>query len=620
MEGAIRVLHVDDDPHFRQLTVDCLSEEGKEFTVETAAAPGEALEQLDPEIDCIVSDYEMPETDGIEFLEAVRDRDSELPFILFTGQGSESIASEAISSGVTDYLQKSGTTEQFTLLANRIRNAVEATRSKRQLAERTRRLEVLIDNLPGMVYRCRNEPGWPMEDVEGEVEELTGYTAAALQSGAVSWGEEVLHPDDRGEMWETVQESLDDSGTFEVTYRIITKDGETRWSWERGRVVAGSDGDLLEGFITDITDRREREAELESYEALVDTVQDGIFVADDDWRIEQVNESGAAAMGTTADNIEGRKAIELADRFSVTDEGVENLREALETATGREPGADPVTTELEFDLPVGREVVEYQLTPFEAASEEKLAIIGRNVTQRKHRERELRRKNERLERFASVVSHDLRNPLQIANTRLELAQAECNSEHLGDIESALVRMEQLIDDILTLAREGERVTETESVDLDRISRRAWSQVQTLSGELAVESDQTVQADPDRLDQLLTNLFENAVEHGSTNPPSQAQEDAVEHGSTSSQPEADDARVTVEVGSLSEGFYVADDGGGIPPDERDEVFEEGYTTAPEGTGFGLSIVEEIATAHGWAVDLTESDAGGARFEITGVDAG
>ena len=615
MEGAIRVLHVDDDPHFRQLTVDCLSKEGEEFTVETAASPTEALEQLDSDIDCIVSDYEMPETDGIEFLETVRERDAELPFILFTGQGSESVASDAMSSGVTDYLQKSGTTEQFALLANRIRNAVEATRSKRQLAERTRRLEVLIDNLPGMVYRCRNERGWPMESVEGEVEELTGYTAAALQSGEISWGEEVLHPDDRDEMWVAVQEALEVNGTFEVTYRIITSEEETRWVWERGRIVTDGDTEMLEGFITDITGRRERAAELESYEALVDTVQDGIFVADDNWRIEQVNESGAAAMGTTADNIEGRGAIELVERFSVSDEGVEDLRRALETATQREPGAKPVTTELEFDLPVGREVIEYQLTPFEAATEKKLAIIGRNVTQRKQRERELRRKNERLERFASVVSHDLRNPLQIANTRLELAQAECNSEHLGDIDGALQRMEQLIDDILALAREGERVTETESVDLDRVSRRAWSQIQASSAELLVESDMAVEADPDRLGQLLTNLFENAVEHGSTSPPSQAQEDAVEHG-----PEEDSTTVTVEVGAIPDGFYVADNGEGIPPEEHEEVFEEGYTTAPDGTGFGLSIVEEIATAHGWTVDLTESESGGARFEITGVDAG
>ncbi|QCC48787.1 response regulator [Halobellus limi] len=109
----------------------------------------------------------MPATDGIEFLEAVREDHPELPFILYTGKGSEEVASDAISAGVTDYLQKGTGSEQYELLANRIRNAVEAHESHRLLTERTRRLETLIDNLPGMVYRCRNAPAWPMETVEG---------------------------------------------------------------------------------------------------------------------------------------------------------------------------------------------------------------------------------------------------------------------------------------------------------------------------------------------------------------------------------------------------------------------------------------------------------------------
>jgi nitrogen-specific signal transduction histidine kinase len=116
---------------------------------------------------------------------------------------------------------------------------------------------------------------------------------------------------------------------------------------------------------------------------------------------------------------------------------------------------------------------------------------------------------------------------------------------------------------------------------------------------------------------------DAVEHGSTSPRSQAPEDAVEHGSTGSRPEADDAvehgrdDVTVTVGDLETGFYVADDGPGVPADERESVFDAGYSTATDGTGFGLSIVKQIADAHGWDVTLTESEAGGARFEITGV---
>jgi PAS domain S-box-containing protein len=604
MEGAIRVLHVDDDPHFRELTVECLEAEGL-FLVEPAPAPAEAREKLDERFDCIVSDYEMPDRDGIEFLESVRAEHPDLPFILFTGEGSESIASEAISAGVTDYLQKSGGTEQFTLLANRIRNAVEAARSKRQLGERTRRLETLIDNLPGMVYRCRNEPTWPMENVEGEGEELTGYTADALECGEVVWGEAVLHPDEREEIWTEVQEQLDQTGSFETTYRIRTKHGETKWAWERGRLV---DGQVLEGFITDITDRRNRQKELEQYEALIDTVQDGIMVANREFEIETVNRAGAAAMGASPSDIEGENGVDLAAEYSSSEGNPEKLKSAFETTVERDPGADPVTTELEFDLPIGHEFVEYQLTPFRASGEEKIAVIGRNVTDREERERELRRKNERLEKFASVVSHDLRNPLQIASTRLDLAQADCDSEHLGDIERALDRMGQLIDDILTLAREGEKVSETEHVELARASRRSWQQVRAPSSSLDVETERSLDADPNRLDQLLTNLFENAVEHGPANEPREP----------GSQTAEDESAVTVRVGELTDGFYVADDGTGIPAEDREQIFDEGYSTSAEGTGFGLSIVEEIATAHGWEVDVTESESGGARFEITGIE--
>ncbi|MBS3761523.1 MAG: ATP-binding protein, partial [Halodesulfurarchaeum sp.] len=107
----------------------------------------------------------------------------------------------------------------------------------------------------------------------------------------------------------------------------------------------------------------------------------------------------------------------------------------------------------------------------------------------------------------------------------------------------------------------------------------------------VTGDKTFEADPDRLASLLENLFRNAVEHAG--------------------PE-----VTVTVEPTSDGFAVADDGPGIPPEDRETVFESGYTTETDGTGFGLAIVAEVATAHDWSVRVEESDAGGARFVFAG----
>jgi PAS domain S-box-containing protein len=257
--ASIRVLHVEDDPDFAALTATFLSRVDDRFEVETAEGASEGLSSLDAgEFDCVVSDYEMPGDDGIEFLRAVREDHPDLPFVLFTGRGSEAVASDAISAGVTDYLQKESSTEQYELLANRLVNLVEAHYSEQALVERTRRLETLIDNLPGMVYRCENRRGWPMETVEGEAEALTGYRPATIESNEVQWGD-LIHPDDREATWDAVQAAVTDGEKFEVSYRVVTRTGDTKPVWERGRGVRDDDGDLvaLEGFITDISERTE---------------------------------------------------------------------------------------------------------------------------------------------------------------------------------------------------------------------------------------------------------------------------------------------------------------------------------------------------------------------------
>jgi len=222
-------------------------------------------------------------------------------------------------------------------------------------------------------------------------------------------------------------------------------------------------------------------------------------------------------------------------------------------------------------------------------------LVGatRVITERKEYEEELQRQNERLEEFASVVSHDLRNPLNIVQGRIELARAEENGEHLDAAADALDRSLELIENLLALAREGEQVQEMESVDLAEVVRECWLTVETGEATLDTETDLAIRADRSRLRQLLENLVGNAIEHGGT-------------------------RVTVGDVAGGTGFYVADDGPGIPADERDRVFGAGYSTTEDGTGFGLNIVREIAEAHGWTVDVTEGAAGGARFEITGVD--
>jgi len=225
-------------------------------------------------------------------------------------------------------------------------------------------------------------------------------------------------------------------------------------------------------------------------------------------------------------------------------------------------------------------------------------VVLEDITDREQYRRELERQNDRLESFASMVSHDLRNPLSVALARLELARADRDDEHLETAAEALDRMETLIDDVLALARQGQPIDEPTTVDLSTIAESAWTMVDAPDADLEIEATCLLVADADRLQQLFENLFRNAVEHGQADP---------------------DTPVTIRVGPLSEaGFYVEDDGQGIPEDERTEVFERGYSTATHGTGFGLAIVSEIVAAHDWSISVTESRAGGARFEIRDVD--
>jgi signal transduction histidine kinase len=229
-----------------------------------------------------------------------------------------------------------------------------------------------------------------------------------------------------------------------------------------------------------------------------------------------------------------------------------------------------------------------------------LARARREETLRE-RERRLERQNERLDEFASVVSHDFRSPLTVARGRLALARETCSAavdEQLAAVADAHDRMEALVDGLLTLARQGRAVGDTEPVALAPLATAAAAEV---SGVALEATDVVVEADPDRLRELVGNLVRNAAAH--------AGDDVRVSVGPLDDADADDAGDDAPTG-----FYVADDGPGIPPGDRETVFERGYTTGADGTGLGLSIVRRVAEAHGWRVSVTEGADGGARFEV------
>jgi PAS domain S-box-containing protein len=641
MGDSIRVLHVDDDPDFLSLSADALTREDGRFDIITVASPSVGHEKLAcHDVDCIVSDYEMPGQNGIEFLEVVREEYPSLPFILFTGKGSEAVASDAFSAGATDYLQKQGGTSQYTVLANRIENAVSKyraeLRSEVEHRRRKRMLDRFIDGYAAFDEQLR------FTQVNESAAEFLGLSR-----------EEIL-----GKHYDDVQ-NAEGSDAFASAYEQVleTQEPETVHArsgihpdrWVEARVFPIEEG--LSVYFRDITERKERERELtrerERFQTLFEKFPEPTLAyAYEGGRpvIRAVNTAFEEVFGYDADRAVDTPVDDLVVPTEKLDEA-ESIDERVQHGEllDREVRRQTVDGERYFNfrnitIPVEDDIDGY--------------AVYEDIDERKEREQELEAKNERLEEFARIVTHDLRNPLNVAESRLTLAQDDCESPHLDDIEDAHERIQAIVEDTLVLVRQDETVESREQVGLEAFTTRCWDGVETDSAELVVVDSGSIRADPERLRHVFENLFRNSVEHSSTSNRTQSDDsvehgstgsragpddsvehsstsnrtqsdDSVEHGSTGSRAEPDDSvkhggkDITVRVGTLDDGFFVEDDGSGIAEEIRDDLFEFGTSTNTDGTGFGLPIVEQIVEAHGWEISATESDDGGARFEITGV---
>ena len=766
----IQVLYVDGDPEETERIRTALEREDRESTVLTANSAADGLAVLsDRDVDCVVAGYELPGTNGIELLNAVREREPDCPFILCPDNGSEEIASEAISAGVADYLRTDAGDDHHELLATRIRNAVDGTRTDGHAAAE-HRINVVVRRINGALVRAStrdeidervceiisdSEPyrfAWigEYDEETGTVEPRTsagtrdgyldgieitaddsptgqGPTGRAVRSGELTvlqnisetpeyepWrdraleygyrssaavpllyddslygvlsvyadtnyafdeheqellsnlGETIAHAYRRIELQrqytdqyrtlfqdapvmlvstratgdgpviedcnrtfadrlgyareELYDTSLADYYTEESAeqllsengYRraldgefireqrtLVTRDGEEVLTVMRASPRQNTDGGIVgtHGLFVDITDEQQVR-ELERTNAVLSTLFDalpqGILVEDESRQVLIANErlfklfefpgSPKELVGEDCD----RLARDVSQQFERPPEFVERIDELI---AEREPVDNESLT-----LADGR-TFERSYRPIELPESEGNLWVYRNVTDRTERKRELERQNERLEEFTSVVSHDLRNPLSVARGRLELAREECDSDHLDHIERMHGRIETLIEDLLTLAREGTSVSTREQVGLPALVEGCAGNVEIDSSAVVVGIERTVLADRSRLKQVFENLLRNAAEHG-------------------------EGDVSMRIGELDdkEGFYVEDDGPGIAADDRKQVFEAGYSSTREGTGFGLSIVKEIVEAHGWEIRVTEGTNGGARFEITGVEFG
>ncbi|MYL18138.1 PAS domain S-box protein [Halorubrum terrestre] len=409
-------------------------------------------------------------------------------------------------------------------------------------------------------------------------------------------GYEFVHPDDQernADAMESVLSNPSKSETVEVRFRHA--DGS--WRWIEATIRNRHDDDIIDGILLssrDITERKQYELEAQKladeYEALLGNVEDAIFllnVEDDDdgvrFEFERLSPSYERQTGITTEEVQGKTPREVFGEEQGT-ELIANYHRCVQAG-------EPISYEEELPVSEGARFWQTKLAPVVNDGETtRLVGVTRNVTERVERERRLRQQNERLDEFASVISHDLRNPLNVAQGRAALLAEQAESEHLDPLLQALDRMEAIVEDTLTLARQGETIDKTESISLTDLVGKCWATVDTENATIEIVDKMTFQGDPDRLQHVFENLFRNAVEHGRSD-------------------------VTVRVGRYGErGIYVEDDGPGIPADKRDDVLEPGHSSRRGGTGFGLTIVKRIVEAHGWELSVTEGTDGGARFEF------
>lgn len=454
--------------------------------------------------------------------------------------------------------------------------------------------------------------------------------------GTVKESLERYHPEDKPIIERAFRRATEDGEPYDLELRIVQPSGEQRWVRTRGEPqYEGDDLVRIRGTIQDVTDRKERELELvetvdllqqlyevttaaqSSFETKLERIVElgcevtelsygfltDIERSDEDSGVQRISYASAdhelLQTGNTCPLEEAycRKTIEEDDLLAVqnaVDEGWENDSAYRVFELGSYIGTK-VFVENELYGTLCFASTEPREAPFSEPAKILVKLMGKWVgyeLERDLSQSSLAQKNERLREFTSVVSHDLRSPLSVAMGHLELARERSeavDATHLDAVADAHAQIETIIKELLALARGGSEV-KTVRVSLAKMATDAWDAVETEGVQLAIETKQSVWANPPQLRQLLRNLFQNAVEHGGDG-------------------------VTVTMGELAtaDGFYVADDGVGIHSDESTTVFDEGYSTSETGMGLGLSIVRDIANRHGWTIALAKSENGGVRIE-------
>ena len=553
---SFRLLYVEPDPVYR---TEVASTCGPQWDVETVTSADEAMDAIET-ADCVVVSDQLPDRSTLGFFRDLQAEDETLPVVLFAATEDLDLQREAFRAGITDVIYKqrspsesTDTTPAETASAGDLSDGIVG------LANRLGTLETETTDLNGITLDVSRSL---MGAADDEVDMKTKWALQSLAEEIDANQCQIYQVDDSDELSLLHGWSDDERVATDSHHQLFGIGSQT---------VAS---EQFPGFDSQLTQFEPACIDVSRLDPSTDGGQ------------KPSDETASAETAETAETTEIVETAEPVDWTELSDESIPT-------------DADRGTL---LALPI---VIEWQLSgvivvtvdhPREWTEDarQRLQAIGELVghMERRRRQRaELERQNEQLEQFASVISHDLQNPLNVISGYLDLAIETGSVDQLEPAVNAADRMESLLSDLLTLAREGRAVGETAPVDLETVVSEAWESVETYDATLDLvgfEAETTVEADQSRLKEAFENIYKNAIVHA-----------------------GEDVNMRVEVDGRT--VYVADDGPGIPEDKREEIFEHGHTGG-DGTGLGLSIVQSVIEGHDWEIEAAESKEGGARFDI------
>ncbi len=482
-----------------------------------------------------------------------------------------------------------------------------------RLRETQRALATLVANIPGVAYRCGNKASWPMEFISEGCAALTGHPARDFVDGVVSYGDQVIHADDRAYVWNGVQQAVEAHRPYQLVYRIVTSAGQLKWVWEQGRGVYSKADELLalEGLINDITERKLAEEglrrEMRFVQAIIDSLPGNFYVFEESGRFVRWNQNVEAVTGFSPLEL---AAMNPMDFFEGED------RERVERAVRQvfEEGRTLVDARLRTKHGAS---VPFHFTGvlFPHDGTRYLVGVGIDVSEREQaREEQLRLSSQLLHTaklesmgvMASGIAHDFNNMLTVVAASASMAQdsVEPGSEAhqlLSQTLSATRNASEITRQLLSLARGdaqprgplnlSELVGSLEKLLRASIKRRV-ELVLELTDDLPL-----IEADGAQLRQMVLNLALNGgeacAERGGT----------VRIATGLRSFEAADLERPAFRGEKRTGRHVyveiRDDGAGMDTATLARLGEPFFTTRVAGRGLGMAAVLGILRAHnGW----------------------